>query len=589
MASFYSDEEINKLRESADIATVISRYLPIQKKGKSYKAICPFHDDHDPSLTINIDLQIYKCFVCGAGGNVFSFVQNYEKIDFPEAVETVAKIVGFELSTSHVSTKKEIDPHKAELYKIFDETIRYSMYELNSTSATLEREYLDKRGLTSEIREKFQIGFNPYQDSVYRFLKEKGYKDEDIVSTNIARITESGIHDVFTGRITFPIHDASGNPIGFSARSINPNNESKYINTTDTELFNKGNIVFNYHRAKPEARRQGKIYLTEGVTDVIAFARAGIMNCVCTLGTACTQEQLKLLKNASPKLVFCYDGDTAGQRATYKAGQLAKSLGISIGVIKNETGLDPDEILRKEGSQGLQDLCNKEISWIEFVIQYFKNQVNFDNYEEKKEFVKKVVPEIQSLQDEMDRKYFLSEISKMTGFDVQSEFMKAPIPKQTKNAKVTLSKTQSGIENAEEMILTMMLKDRAAISRFEQKLGYLTIDSNNRLAITIVDLSRKKNEIDIGTLIDESIDQEEKNLITKLATSWLYELPYDEKEMDGAIRKVLKEQKIRQRDAFRQQLSQPMNEESRKLLMNEYLECNRDLRRYIDEDSNEQS
>jgi DNA primase catalytic core len=167
-----------------------------------------------------------------------------------------------------------------------------------------------------------------------------------MVAVNVARTGSQGVGDVYSNRITFPIHDAHGHPIGFSARTMDPNNPSKYVNTTDTVLFHKSDIVYNAHRARMAARREGKIYVCEGVTDVIAFARAGIENAVCTLGTACTKSQIRLLKSLAPRIVFCYDGDNAGQNATMKAGRLARSEGCDVSVVDNRTGLDPDELLK---------------------------------------------------------------------------------------------------------------------------------------------------------------------------------------------------------------------------------------------------
>ena len=576
------EKDINEVRNRADIVSVISRYIPVQKQGKSYKAVCPFHNDHDPSLSISPDKQIYKCFVCGAGGNVISFVQNFEKISFQESVVQVADLVGYKLNVDTTSSQKEIDPHKQALYKVLDETIRYTMYELNSTSGEKEREYLEKRGLDASIREKFGIGFNPYNNAVTNFLKAKGYKDQDIVSTNIGRITDNGIKDVFEGRITFPIHDAYGNPIGFSARTL-VKDISKYINTNDTELFNKGSIVYNYHRAKNEARRSGKIFLTEGVTDVIAFSKAGIDNCVCTLGTSCTKEQILLLKNTTVKLVFCYDGDDAGQRATYKAATLARKLGCNVSVIENKTGHDPDEIIRSQGPEGLKDLVSKEISWFEFIIQYLAKQTNFDNYDAKKDFVKKALAELETLEDEFDKKNYIHELEKLTGFDLQDQTQVVK-EKNIVEKKHTI-KTIDGLESAEETILTLMLRYKSAVDLFLNELGYLTNVENNRLAMAIVDMSRREGKIDPNKLIDLCGDVSVASLITKLMSSWMYELPYDENVMHGAIRKILIAQKQSQAKAFKEQLAQPMNEETRMLVLNEYQECLRDLRRYIDDDN----
>lgn len=577
------DAEINEIRNKADIVSVISRYIPVQKSGKSYRAKCPFHNDHDPSLNISTEKQIYKCFVCGAGGNVFSFVQNYEKVTFLEAVKEVADIVGYQIHAD-VTEKKAVDPHKQNLYKVLDEMIRYTMYELNTDVATKEREYLEQRGLDQSIREKFGIGFNPYKNAVYNFLKAKGYADQDIVATNIGILTESGIKDVFEGRITFPIHDAYGNPIGFSARTLVKDTNSKYINTNDTELFNKGTLVYNFHRAKGEARRSGKIYLTEGVTDVIAFARADIENCVCTLGTSCTKEQIQLLKNATAKLVFCYDGDEAGQRATYKAASLARSLGCDVSIIENKTGKDPDEIIRESGKEALRELVHKEISWFEFIIQYLAKHTNFDNYDEKKSFVKKALAEIQTLEDDFDKKNYIHELEKLTGFDLQDQKAQIQRPTRVVDDRISVH-TPSGLESAEEMILTYMMKYRSAVDYFLNNIGYLTSDAHNRIAMAIVDMTRRLGKVDTGQLIDICENEIDKQIITKLMSSWIFESEYDENVMKGAIRTVWIAQKKNQAKAFKEQLTQPMNEETRSLVLSEYQECLRDLRRYIDEEN----
>ena len=402
-----------------------------------------------------------------------------------------------------------------------------------------------------------------------------------MVDCNVVRMSESGLHDVFSSRITFPIHDYDGNPIGFSARSLDPNNPSKYVNTTETSIFEKGKIVYNAHRAKEIARREGKVYITEGVTDVIAFAKAGIDNCVCTLGTACTKEQLRLLKNMALKLVFCYDGDEAGQNATYKASKLARSLGCNVFVIKNHTGLDPDEIFHKEGEEGIKNLLKEEKNYIEFVMEYLKKQTNFDNYEEKKEYVKRVQAEINTLDDEFDRQQFTETLSQLTGFHLDYQRKEKPI-KQDK--LTTISKPLDGSSEAEEQILTMMLASQEAVKYFKDELGYLNQPLHQELAMMIIDATKHGDEIDVAKLIDSTNNEQIRNIITKLVTNWMYQLPYDESAMKGAIRKVYIDAKTKQADAYQQQLSQPLNDESRSLILDEYKKCLVELRRYLDEE-----
>ena len=577
------EEEVAEVRRRADIADIIGRYLTVQKRGREYRAVCPFHDDHDPSLHINPDMQIYKCFVCGAGGNMFTFVQNYENVSFPEAVEKVADLIGFPLSVKADRTVVQQDPQKERYHNVLKETIRFTCYEINSEEAKEAKAYLDKRGMDETIRGQFEIGFNPGNDRLSKFLKAKGFAEADMVSVNVARTGASGISDVFANRITFPIHDAAGNPIGFSARTMDPDNPSKYVNTTDTPLFHKGEIVYNAHRARMSARREGKVYVCEGVTDVIAFARAGVQNAVCTLGTSCTKQQIEILHHMAPRVIFCYDGDAAGQNATMKAGRLAREAGCEVAVVDNRTGLDPDELIRKEGADAFKAMLGKELVWMEFVLQYLKNRTNFDNYQERKDFVTKAKAELDTLTDEVDRRYFTEEISRISGFHLDYT------PKEAHTAPSTYARTKliGGLDQAEEIILAMMLAHKEASQHFSETLGFLQNKDRDSVAMMIVDSYRTKDVIDPNELIDRMDTQENRNLITRLIDLPVYAMEYDENVLDGAIRKVKISLKTAQANAFKEQLAQPMNPESALVIMQEYKECLNDLRRYIDEEANE--
>lgn len=580
-----SEEEIEAVRHQADIVDVIGHYLQVHKKGKSYVALCPFHDDHSPSMSISPDKQIYKCFVCGNGGNVFTFVQNYEKISYPEAVARVAQLIGYQLSVNPTA-ERAVDPRKEALYKVLQETIRYTQYQLNTSVASLQKEYLEGRGLDEKTCEQFEIGYNGAGDSLHEFLKAKGYEDKDMVNANVCRTSASGIHDVFSDRITFPIHDSLGNPIGFSARTMDPS-QAKYINTNDTEVFHKGEIVYNYHRAKTAARRSGKVLVCEGVTDVIAFWKAGIENAVCTLGTSCTAAQIRLLKNIAPRTVFCYDGDDPGQAATYKAAKMARQAGIDVAIVLNETGLDPDEILRRDGAKGLQELAGKEISWMEFVLSYLRRHANFSSYLEKKEFVQKAMAEIRELDDEFDRRNFTDELAKISGFHLDYEPRKTePIRDES---RLAAAKAPDGAEQAEQLILALMMNDPAAVERFQQKLGFLQDPACQTLAMMIIDAYRSKATLDPAALIDSTQDQQVKDLITKLATQEEFRIVYDEKILDGAMRKVKLTILTKRANGFKEQLKTAMNPENRELALNEYQACLRELRRNIDEEEQDDS
>ena len=579
---YYSEEELSQLRAKADIVDVISHYVQVQKKGRAYRAVCPFHDDHDPSMNINPDMQIYKCFVCGAGGNVFGFVQNYEKVSFPEAVEKVADLVGFTLSERPRQSRQETDPHRDAMHRVLNDSIQYMMYELNGERGRDMKAYLHDRGIDDALISRFNIGYNPDGDVLYRFLHAKGYEDRDMVDVNVIRLLQDGFHDVFSNRITFPIHDAHGYPVGFSARTLDKNNPSKYINTTETELYVKGRLVYNAHRAAQTARREGKIYVTEGVTDVIAFARAGVDNAVATLGTSCTNEQLALIRHLSPHIVFCYDGDSAGQNATWRAAQMARSLGAEVSVIRNETGLDPDEIVRRDGKEGLLKLLEREVTWMEFYLQYEKGRTNLSSYMEKKEFIEKVQAQFSTL-DDTDRRYFTDQLSEITGihieFTPQSTRMRERVMRPVRTSVV------QGITQAEDQILIMMMKSPSAARIFEDELGYLIDPVHQRASVLILEKIHRNGKADVVSLLDETEDQEVNSLLTSLVSSPYFNLPYDEMMLRGALRKVQITWLKNQAEAYKKDLASAISEETRKVMMKQYTECVSQLRRYIDEEN----
>ncbi|MEE3488801.1 MAG: DNA primase [Bulleidia sp.] len=579
------EEEVEAVRRKADIVSVIGKYLQVQRKGKDYVCLCPFHDDHSPSMTISPDKQIYKCFVCGAGGNVFTFVQNYENVSFPEAVERVADMSGIPLSVHPAVEEKPQDPRIARLHKVLDETIRFTMYQMNTEQASAFRQYCDERGLNEEVRQKFSIGFNPPGDQLYRFLKAKGFSDEDMVAANVVNTGMSGIHDVFNNRITFPIHDKEGNPVGFSARTLDKD-LSKYVNTNDTPLFHKSDIVYNAHRARMAARREGMIYMCEGVTDVIAFARAGMDNAVCTLGTSCTQNQISILKTLAAQLVICYDGDEPGQAATWRAAKMAMAQGCQVSIIRNDTGLDPDEIIRQRGEQALKELASNRISWMEFALNYLEHHTNMDSYLSRKDFVQKAQAEIDQLNDEFDRRHFTEELSKRSGFSL--DYRPKTMGFSTQEQLLTSVKVPDGEREAEEQILAMIMASRQACQRFEEKLGYLNDPLNSQVSLLMIDAWRRKGTCEPAELMDACDSDEQRRLIARLSDSWPYHQPYRQNLLDGAIRKVLISEKERQLKAYGEQICGPLNDESRKVLIDQYTACLNELRRYLNEESNEQ-
>lgn len=525
---------IEDIRRRSDIKEVIGAYLPLTQKGRNYYAVCPFHDDHDPSMTISVDKQIYKCFVCGAGGNVFTFVQNYENVSFPQAVKRVAEICNIDVDIDVGTTEKVVDEKHRILHKILNETISFTQYQLHTAVGAEVVEYLHNRGIDDEWIEKFQLGYNPGDNALYRFLSQKGYKDEDIIASGVARLQNNGIVDVFDERIMFPIHDLNGNPIAFSARDFSKSSNgdrAKYVNSSASELYNKSNVLYNGHRVKSNGRKPDCVYVVEGPLDVIALYRAGVSNCVATMGTAFTKEHVKSLSRLSDKVILCYDGDEAGQNANFKAGSILKEANVNFEVVSNTTKLDPDEIIKQLGKQELQYMLEIPKTWIDFLFEYYSKKFNLANYSEKKEFALLMMKDINSSKDELDRFTYTDRLSKLTSFP-QAQLLNLSIDKKEKvNKKLRVEspkKTYSKVELCELHILSQMLCSKEAANLFEDKLGSLVTSKAKALSLMLVNYYRTHDEALLSDLISEIEDRDLVNLLFEIEENDLFLKEFNE-------------------------------------------------------------
>ncbi len=538
-----SEEDINRVRAKADIAEVIGKYLPLNKKGRNYTAVCPFHNDHDPSMNINTDKQIYKCFVCNAGGNVFSFVQNYEKISFPEAVMKVAELVNEPLSYNKEAFMNEkYDAKTQNYFKIFQEAIDFLTYQLYSDQATAQLNYLYDRGYNDELIKHFKIGYNPDRDALYRFLKAKGHSERDMLAINLIRSAPDGFHDAFARRIIFPIFNADNQPVAFNGRAVFSGQEPKYINTENTEIYVKGNLLYNYYEARSAVKDAGCVYIVEGVTDVYAFYKVGVKNCLATLGTAMSKEQIRLLKNLHTQVILCYDGDSAGQNANLKNAKLLSENGISCMVVRNTTGLDPDEIIRQKGEAFFREMIATQEVYIQFFLRAYATKVDFNNYTQKKEYARRMANEIATLEDSFDRSTFYQELSRMTGFEVallESLVSERSAPAEVKTVRPTEKEQKlNGRIRSEYEVLSQLLVSKQAASYYKEKMGFLPDRQLNDLALSILDYYRKSNRVEIADLLNEVSDETQKKLILYLDESELFSKVYNEQALSEAFARL---------------------------------------------------
>lgn len=529
---------IQDIRAKADIVEVVQRYLPLIKKGKNYVAVCPFHDDHDPSMSISQDKQIFKCFVCGAGGNVFNFVRDYEKIQFNEAVIKVASFISYPIDDKYLVSQAKIDPKLQSLYDVLNEYVKYTRYILNTEDAVEAKNYLYKRGLDDATIQKFEIGYNLNNDQSTKFLLAKGFDIESCVKANITRINEFGSKDVFNQRIVFPICNPQGQAVGFTARSMNPNEGSKYINSTETPLYVKGNLLYNYHRAIKSIKQNKEIIIVEGVMDVIALDRVNIENVVATLGTACTKEQITLIQNASNNVVLCYDSDAAGQTATLKLARLLIAHKVNVSIIQNTTGLDLDEIIDQKSKDYLIKLMSQKTSYLDFFYNYSISRLDLDNYNQKKEFAKIILSELDNLRDKFDRELMLEKLSQSTQFSKEQLLLLQDKPHQLLTIKTTKTKKTDIKKWAEKEIIGQMLFSLQAVHDFRQELGYFVNETYQKLALTIINYYRNHEELIIADFLSTIEDKDMVKLVTQIVNSDIYYTNYSQEALHDAILEV---------------------------------------------------
>lgn len=570
-----SEDVINDIRNSANIVDVIGHYIPLFKKGKSFTAVCPFHDDHDPSLSISEDKQIYKCFVCNNGGNVFTFVQNYKKISFPESVVEVSKIIGKPIEVEFAPKKvSKFQP----FYDVLNSMIAYSTYLLSGSKLGENAiKYLENRGIDKQSIEYFNIGYNPENNVMYKYLNSQKYSDENLIKSGVCRMLDNGMADVFYNRIIFPIHDMYGNPIAFTARDFTGNSDSKYINSNENVIYTKGDNLYNYHRAKDSAKKSSYVIVCEGVMDVIAYYKADKQNVVATLGTACTKKQIELLKSLSNNVLLSYDGDGPGQAANLKIGEILLDNGFNVSVIDNETELDPDEIVQKYGKNALRDLEAKRISYIDYAIKYYKNHFNLDNYNDRKQMTIVISRLIEKLQDEYDRDNYSNELYELTKIRKRESKSETNMQYNDRVAKVSYS--IDGLTKAEYTILVEIAMSKKALDIYQSKLGCLLEQSNQDLSMLIVDDYRKNDKCSLSRIYDETDDENIKDAIASLATVEGLPTEFDEEQLLSAIDKVKLEIKRKKLEVLKDKISktQTVDPSTSEKYLREYVELVKEL------------
>lgn len=506
------------IKSKVNIVDVISEYLPVEQKGKNYFAICPFHDDHNPSMSISPEKQIYTCFVCGASGNVFNFVANYEKISFVSAVKKVAQKIGINLDINVKDDYKPKDTKYDKYYKMFDITNKYYQNNIKSVYGKKAIEYLHNRKINDDIINEFEIGLSMNDNNVSKLLEKKGYDVNELIDIGLCGKKDNFIYDIFRNRIMFPLYNLDGKPVGFSGRIYNGEKDSKYVNSKESIIFKKGNLLYNYHRALSHAREKHQIIVVEGFMDVIRLYTIGIKNVVATMGTAITKEHANLLMKLSKNIVLCFDGDKAGEKATISALDALEKIGITPKIIRLEDDLDPDDYIIKKGSDAYLTHLNNPMSSVVFKINIDKSKTNFNDYNEISTYLKNVSKELEKIDDKVVYELTVNKLSKETGVscDTINDMVKS-IPKN--EIKVITKRTsleKDKYQKAEEYLVHYMLRNVDAVLIYQNNVSYLNDPILSKIAMQILEfyeINRYINITDFTVFLEDKTDLIEKSLI----------------------------------------------------------------------------
>ena len=463
-----SNEELNRIRNSVNIVDVIGSSINLEKKGKNYFGICPFHDDHTPSMSVSDEKQIFTCFVCGASGNVFSFVKDYENITFIEAVNKVANFAGITLS-QNINVVRKYDKE----YKAYDLAVKFYKNNLKSNLGNEAREYLKSRNITEDIINEFDIGVSLSDNTLSKLLTKKNYDEKMLLDIGLVNKQE-GIYDIFRNRIMFPIHNSNGNPIGFSGRIYNSNVDSKYINTKETYIFKKGETLFNYHRAMLDAKKTKTLIICEGQMDAIRIYASGVKNVVATMGTALTKDHINLIKRLNVKVILNMDSDKAGTNAALLNGDLLRKENIDVSILSLTGAKDPDEYILKYGIDAYKDSLNHAISLFDFKLNYLKNDKNLNNADELTDYINNIINELNKTDDEILRTVTINKLSEDYKIDKNILLSKLIKVEKTKIVKIErVNKKQKQNIRAVEEILYYMMNNVKYAKIFTKKLNYI--------------------------------------------------------------------------------------------------------------------
>lgn len=515
----YSDELLEEIKSKNDIIDIISEYVTLKRSGRSFFGLCPFHKEKSPSFSVSPDKQIFHCFGCGVGGDVFRFISKIENVNFKEAVELLANRANVQLPILENSGDEKLAMLKDKVYKVNECAALFYHQNLYTPIAKPGQEYVKKRHLDNKTLKIFMIGYSGRFDELYKELRKQGFQDEEILASDLVNKNSDGRYiDRYRNRLMFPIFDVRNKVIGFGGRVLD-DSKPKYINSPENIVYSKGRNLFAMNIVKPQ--RPKTIIMVEGYMDAISLHQRGINNAVASLGTALTEAQGRLLRRSCEKVIIGYDADGAGQAATLRGLEILNNLGCDIRILQIEGAKDPDEFVVKYGPEKFQKYVDKAISLVEFKVKMLKKELNLEVVNDKIKFLNEVAKILSKVENNMEREVYIDKIS--------SEYMvsKEAIYSEINKLLYANNKAEKKLEKPIQTLQVKHEEEETVVDektqRKEQLIIYLLINNYEKVypifkkIITIDLLKVNKNREIVSKLYEEC---EKGNVNIENAVNW---------------------------------------------------------------------
>ncbi len=542
----YSDDIIEEVRSKNDIVDVVSQYVKLTRKGSSYFGLCPFHNEKTPSFSVTPGKQMYYCFGCGAGGNVFNFIMEYENFTFGEALKYLADRAGVELPKIEYSKEvREKAKEKSELLEINKQAAQYYYYQLRTEKGAAGYQYLSGRGLTEETMRSFGLGYSDkFSDGLYRYLKSKGYKDDRLRESGLFNVDERhGMYDKFWNRVIFPIMDVNNRVIGFGGRVMG-DGKPKYLNSPETKIFDKSRNLYGLNVARKT--RKNYIILCEGYMDVISMHQAGFTNAVASLGTALTSGHASLLKRYTQEVLLLYDSDEAGIRAALRGIPILREAGVNSRVVDLKPYKDPDEFIKNMGAEAFEDRLNRASDSFMFRVRVAEGEFPMEEPQGQNRFFERCAEMLLELKDELERNLYIDAIVKNYGgrYGISSEDLRRRVNTlamkgtpaehriQPKTGSQEKKKKDTASAQAQKLMLTWLVSYPKVFDKAAQYLSPedFTVPLYREVAEMLFEQKKEEN-VNPARLLNSFPDSEEQREVASLFNATIHlETPREQEQ-----------------------------------------------------------